>query len=110
LPKIRSGRRCRSNWPVPGTPRTSGGLITDAFSLETFVRAVLQGMQSSTVLNSDRARSVSRRPRSWKNWASAESEVRYLSAEQSNSSVVIGNSLVLKLIRKVASGCTRNWK
>jgi maltose alpha-D-glucosyltransferase/alpha-amylase len=30
--------------------------------------------------------------------------VRYLSAEQSNSSVVIGNSLVLKLIRKVASG------
>ena len=34
----------------------------------------------------------------------AESEVRYLSAEQSNSSVVIGNSLVLKLIRKVASG------
>ncbi len=33
-----------------------------------------------------------------------ESPVRYLSAEQSNSSVVIGNSLVLKLIRKVASG------
>jgi len=34
----------------------------------------------------------------------AESDVRYLSAEQSNSSVVVGNSLVLKLIRKVASG------
>lgn len=33
-----------------------------------------------------------------------ESEVRYLSAEQSNSSVVVGESLVLKLIRKVASG------
>ena len=34
----------------------------------------------------------------------AESEVRYLSAEQSNSSVVVGDSLVLKLIRKVAAG------
>ncbi len=31
---------------------------------------------------------------------------RCLSAEQSNSSVVVGNSLVLKLIRKVASGGT----
>lgn len=30
--------------------------------------------------------------------------MRYLAAEQSNSSVVIGNSLVLKLIRKLASG------
>jgi maltose alpha-D-glucosyltransferase/alpha-amylase len=34
----------------------------------------------------------------------AEPEVRYLSAEQSNSSVVVGSSMVLKLIRKVASG------
>ncbi|EPM78686.1 alpha-amylase family protein, partial [Pseudomonas syringae pv. actinidiae ICMP 18804] len=33
-----------------------------------------------------------------------ESEVRYLSAEQSNSSVVVGSSLVLKLIRKVSAG------
>jgi len=31
-------------------------------------------------------------------------QVRYLSAEQSNSSVVVGESLVLKLIRKVACG------
>ncbi len=29
------------------------GLITDAFSLESFIRAVLQGMQNSTVLPSD---------------------------------------------------------
>jgi maltose alpha-D-glucosyltransferase/alpha-amylase len=28
-------------------------LITDAFSLEAFIRAVLQGMQNNTVLPSD---------------------------------------------------------
>ncbi|HHS7810817.1 maltose alpha-D-glucosyltransferase [Pseudomonas putida] len=81
------------------------GLITDAFSLETFVHAVLQGMQSNTVLNSEQGE-IRFAPTAQleKLGLGAESEVRYLSAEQSNSSVVIGNSLVLKLIRKVASG------
>ncbi|MBA5983203.1 putative maltokinase [Pseudomonas sp. MD195_PC81_125] len=81
------------------------GLITDAFSLETFVHAVLQGMHSSTVLNSEQGEiRFAPTPQLEKLGLGAESEVRYLSAEQSNSSVVIGNSLVLKLIRKVASG------
>jgi maltose alpha-D-glucosyltransferase/alpha-amylase len=35
---------------------------------------------------------------------SAEPEIRYLSAEQSNSSVVIGGAMVLKMIRKVSGG------
>jgi maltose alpha-D-glucosyltransferase/alpha-amylase len=81
------------------------GLITDAFSLDTFVHAVLQGMQSNTVVPSS-AGDICFEP-TWelaKLGLTGESEVRYLSAEQSNSSVVIGNSLVLKLIRKVASG------
>jgi maltose alpha-D-glucosyltransferase/alpha-amylase len=81
------------------------GLITDAFSLDTFVHAVLQGMQSNTVVPSS-AGDICFEP-TWelaKLGLTGESEVRYLSAEQSNSSVVIGNSLVLKLIRKIASG------
>jgi maltose alpha-D-glucosyltransferase/alpha-amylase len=80
-------------------------LITDAFSLENFIRAVLHGMQENTVLPSDggeiRFEPTAELARLG---LTAESEVRYLSAEQSNSSVVIGSSLVLKLIRKVASG------
>jgi maltose alpha-D-glucosyltransferase/alpha-amylase len=81
------------------------GLITDAFSLETFIRAVLHGMQANTVLPSS-AGEIRFEPTAElaKLGLTGESEVRYLSAEQSNSSVVIGNSLVLKLIRKLATG------
>jgi maltose alpha-D-glucosyltransferase/alpha-amylase len=81
------------------------GLITDAFSLENFIRTVLQGMHNNVVLPSDGGE-IRFEPTTEleKLGLNAESEVRYLSAEQSNSSVVVGNSLVLKLIRKVASG------
>ncbi|WP_454835000.1 maltose alpha-D-glucosyltransferase [Pseudomonas lini] len=81
------------------------GLITDAFSLDSFVHAVLQSMQAGMVLPSDGGE-IRFEPTDElaKLGLTAESEVRYLSAEQSNSSVVIGSSLVLKLIRKVASG------
>ncbi|AXP02521.1 maltose alpha-D-glucosyltransferase [Pseudomonas bijieensis] len=81
------------------------GLITDAFSLEHFIRAVLQGMQAGTVLpcTEGELRFEPTEGLTALNLG-AEPEVRYLSAEQSNSSVVVGGSLVLKLIRKVASG------
>ncbi|MBA1228786.1 maltose alpha-D-glucosyltransferase [Pseudomonas viridiflava] len=85
------------------------GLITDAFTLETFIRAVIQGMQSDTVIPCDDAgeygelrfeQTAQLAPLGLNN----ESEVRYLSAEQSNSSVVVGSGLVLKMIRKVSAG------
>ncbi|MCQ6257279.1 maltose alpha-D-glucosyltransferase [Pseudomonas sp. Q11] len=81
------------------------GLITDAFSLESFVRAVLQSMQTATVLpcTEGELRFEPTEGLTELNLGD-EPEVRYLSAEQSNSSVVVGGSLVLKLIRKVASG------
>ncbi|WP_434604302.1 maltose alpha-D-glucosyltransferase [Pseudomonas sp. R1-7] len=81
------------------------GLITDAFTLENFIRAVLQGIQASTVLPcaDGELRFEPTEGLAALNLG-AEPEVRYLSAEQSNSSVVVGGSLVLKLIRKVASG------
>ncbi|MGN7934200.1 maltose alpha-D-glucosyltransferase [Pseudomonas sp. AF76] len=81
------------------------GLITDAFTLESFVRAVLQGMQVGTVLpcGEGELRFEPTEGLAALNLGS-EPQVRYLSAEQSNSSVVVGGSLVLKLIRKVASG------
>ncbi|WP_460115302.1 maltose alpha-D-glucosyltransferase [Pseudomonas sp. H2_D02] len=81
------------------------GLITDAFTLENFIRAVLQGIQANTVLPcaDGELRFEPTEGLAALNLG-AEPEVRYLSAEQSNSSVVVGGSLVLKLIRKVASG------
>ena len=81
------------------------GLITDAFALENFIRAVLQGMQNNTHLPSDGGEiRFEATDELAKLGLPAEPEVRYLSAEQSNSSVVVGSSMVLKLIRKVASG------
>ncbi len=81
------------------------GLITDAFTLETFIRAVIHGMQVQTVLPSSDGElrfehSSLLEPLALSN----ESEVRYLSAEQSNSSVVVGGSLVLKMLRRVSPG------
>jgi len=81
------------------------GLVTDAFSLEHFIRAVIQGLQAGTVLETgDGELRFAATPHLARLQLTDESEVRYLSAEQSNSSVVVGESLVLKLIRKVASG------
>ncbi|MDY7532955.1 maltose alpha-D-glucosyltransferase [Pseudomonas sp. Bout1] len=81
------------------------GLVTDAFSLDAYIRGVIQGLQANTVLNSTdgeiRFVPTAQLARLQLN---DESEVRYLAAEQSNSSVVVGGSLVLKLIRKVSAG------
>ncbi|WNW10057.1 maltose alpha-D-glucosyltransferase [Pseudomonas sp. DTU_2021_1001937_2_SI_NGA_ILE_001] len=81
------------------------GLITDAFTLEAFVRDVVQAMQAGTELDCADGRllfagTAELAPLS----LGQESAVRYLSAEQSNSSVVVGGSLVLKMIRKVSAG------
>ncbi|WP_438279650.1 maltose alpha-D-glucosyltransferase [Pseudomonas alabamensis] len=81
------------------------GLITDAFVLEPLVRAVLQACQDRKRLASSAGEL---RFESTEQLASlglnADSSVRYLGAEQSNSSVVVGDKLVLKLIRRVNGG------
>lgn len=81
------------------------GLITDAFALDSFVRSVLQALQAQTRLDSAAGQI---RFDSTELLAelglTGDSEVRYLSAQQSNSSVVVGGSLVLKLIRRVEGG------
>ncbi|MEB0076562.1 maltose alpha-D-glucosyltransferase [Pseudomonas sp. CCI3.2] len=81
------------------------GFITDAFTLETFIRAVVQGMQAETILPcSEGELRFEQTPEMTRLGLTNESEVRYLSAEQSNSSVVVGGSLVLKMIRRVSAG------
>lgn len=87
------------------------GLVTDAFSLEHFIRAVIQALQAGTVLNSSEGElRFEATPQLARLPLTDESPVRYLAAEQSNSSVVVGESLVLKLIRKVSAGSIRSWR
>ncbi|MDD0974222.1 maltose alpha-D-glucosyltransferase [Pseudomonas fontis] len=81
------------------------GLITDAFQLETFVRAVIAGLHAGSRLSGSEGQlQFNATPQLATLNLAEDAEVRYLSAEQSNSSVVVGGSLVLKLIRRVNGG------
>ncbi|MEF9673678.1 maltose alpha-D-glucosyltransferase [Pseudomonas sp. PCH446] len=81
------------------------GLITDAFSLEPFVRAVIDGMRGDTVLAGGGGElHFQAEPELKALELPAEMTVRYLSSEQSNSSVVVAERIMLKLIRKVSAG------
>lgn len=81
------------------------GLITDAFVLESFVHAVLRACQEDARLPCEDGELRFHASEQMTALQLAEdAQVRYLSAEQSNSSVVVGGSLVLKLIRRVNSG------
>ncbi|RWU21487.1 maltose alpha-D-glucosyltransferase [Pseudomonas alkylphenolica] len=81
------------------------GLITDAFVLESFVRAVLLACQNGSRLPcSEGEVQFNATPQLADLNLGEEAAVRYLSAEQSNSSVVVGGSLVLKMIRRVNAG------
>ena len=67
------------------------GFMTDAFALEAFVRAVLAGMQSGETISSSAGTiSFTATAQLAALGLNEQSEVRYLTAEQSNSSVVIG--------------------
>ncbi|WP_225774605.1 maltose alpha-D-glucosyltransferase [Pseudomonas sp. Marseille-Q5115] len=81
------------------------GLLTDAFVLESFIRAVVRGLKADSVLPcaEGQLRFTHTAQMDALNVAD-EPPIRYLSAEQSNSSVVIDGSMVLKMIRKVSGG------
>ncbi|GAB3486248.1 maltose alpha-D-glucosyltransferase [Azotobacter salinestris] len=81
------------------------GLLTDAFTLEGFVHTAIQALRERRVLAFEQGE-LRFLPTAQldKVELPADAEVRYISAEQSNSSVVIGNALVLKLIRRLSPG------
>jgi maltose alpha-D-glucosyltransferase/alpha-amylase len=81
------------------------GLITDAFVLETFIHAVVAGIQADMRLTAG-TDTIRFEPTSQLRALNLgeEAPIRYLSAEQSNSSVVIGGAMVLKMIRRVNGG------
>jgi maltose alpha-D-glucosyltransferase/alpha-amylase len=91
LARVRRGRRV--------------GLLTDAFALGTLPRTLLGALKAGTPLPCpDGAIEFKASSRMDAVEVSKEPVLRYLSVEQSNSSVIIDESLVLKLIRSVHGG------
>jgi maltose alpha-D-glucosyltransferase/alpha-amylase len=81
------------------------GLLTDAFALPELARGVMHGLAQGRAVETDagtirfeqtsRMREVSVPP---------DAELHWLSAEQSNSSVIVGDVGIVKLFRRVSSG------
>ncbi|MFC0408596.1 maltose alpha-D-glucosyltransferase [Roseomonas elaeocarpi] len=81
------------------------GYLTDAFASDDFARGAVENFRNGAsvdsedgtirFIGSDRLGAME---------LPAEPELRRLSAEQSNSSMIIGDQLVLKIIRKLALG------
>ncbi|QUP56186.1 maltose alpha-D-glucosyltransferase (plasmid) [Ralstonia syzygii] len=98
------------------------GYLTDAFTTETFARALLAGLVRGVTLEANEgtvrfepepnlvepaepapeADAGAARPAPLP--LAPDAPVRWLAAEQSNSSLVIGESIIVKLIRRVAAG------
>ncbi len=85
------------------------GLLTDAFALQGFVHKLLDLLQEGARLPVDAAsgggelRFIPSSRMAQANYR-ADPELRHQSAEQSNSSAVVGNAVILKLIRRVQPG------
>ena len=81
------------------------GYLTDAFAVDGFTRAVLRGLRTSEKLEFEGGIVEFRPTTLMADLALAEdAEIRRLSAEQSNSSLIVGDTLVLKVVRRVTAG------
>ncbi len=91
LARVRRGRRV--------------GVLTDAFALDALPTGVLKGLAESAVMPLSEGE-IRFLPTSHFDAAAipADAEIRRLSAEQSNSSLIIGDQAVLKLVRRVTEG------
>ncbi len=81
------------------------GLLTDAFAVDALPQAVLAGLRAQTVLTMDdgEVRFIAT-PNMAEVNIPADAAIRRLSAEQSNSSQIIGNAAMLKVLRRVHPG------
>ena len=91
LARVRQGRRV--------------GFLTDGFALESLARATLKGLRESATVDSPQGRIVFRPSARLKTLELADdATVNWLSAEQSNSSLTIGDAAVVKLVRRIVPG------
>ncbi len=81
------------------------GLLTDGFALPNFVHALMEGFAEDARVPADggeirfeptdRMRDIT---------LAADAEITWLSAEQSNSSLIVGDAAMVKLFRRVIAG------
>ncbi|MGV6871875.1 maltose alpha-D-glucosyltransferase [Pseudochelatococcus sp. B33] len=91
LSRLRRGRRV--------------GHLTDAFALESFLRAAVGALRAgSTLALGDDAISFLPEPGLRETELEADADINWLAAEQSNSSAMVGDALVIKLIRRMQPG------
>ncbi|HET6605186.1 MAG TPA: maltose alpha-D-glucosyltransferase, partial [Rhodopila sp.] len=81
------------------------GLLTDAFSLAEFAHVVMDGLAKARTLPSPGGE-IRFLPTSAMQGVTVEPDIdmNWLSAEQSNSSVIVGSVAMLKLFRRVSAG------
>ena len=81
------------------------GYMTDAFAVDALTRGMIEGLRESTVVPLDDGE-LQFRPTSLMGALELadDAEIRRLSAEQSNSSWIVGDAIVLKLVRRVLAG------
>jgi maltose alpha-D-glucosyltransferase/alpha-amylase len=85
------------------------GFLTDAFSLEPFARGVLAGLRDSASIDTNadvsRGKLMFRPSSKMKQLQIADdATIQWLSAEQSNSSLTVADTVVMKLVRRVEPG------
>lgn len=91
LARVRRGRRT--------------GYLTDAFALPEFAADVLGLIADNGEVASSKGRIVFRKTEAFDRAAiPQEAPVRFLSAEQSNSSLIYGDQAILKLFRRITPG------
>jgi maltose alpha-D-glucosyltransferase/alpha-amylase len=81
------------------------GTLTDAFALDAFTRDMLVCMRAGTVREFEGGRlCFTGSPQLDAITLAEDAEIHRLSAEQSNSSLIVGDAVVLKIVRKVLAG------
>ncbi|RQS71276.1 maltose alpha-D-glucosyltransferase [Burkholderia sp. Bp8963] len=82
------------------------GYLTDAFALPAFAHGMLRKLRAGSTVPTSDGGQLRFLPEDGLAALDPgdDAEVRWLAAEQSNSSLVIGDAIMLKLVRKVAHG------
>jgi maltose alpha-D-glucosyltransferase / alpha-amylase len=81
------------------------GFLTDGFAVDRWAHGVLQGLcERSTVATPDGEIRFEGTPQLDCVQVTADAPIRWLSAEQSNSSLIIGDLAMIKLVRRIFPG------
>ena len=81
------------------------GYLTDAFALDAFTRNVIEAMRAEREMSFTGGRIAFHKSSKLDELVLAEdAHIQRLSAEQSNSSLIVDEKLVLKIVRKVLAG------